>query len=57
MAPQPEFYGDENRKNNATTEKELPQKEEEETVFVMATNVCQFLKKKSRREYDERCLV
>jgi len=57
LASAPEFYGDENSKNNATTEKELPQKEKEVTIFVMATNACQFLKKKSGCEYDERCFL
>jgi hypothetical protein len=57
LAPEPEFYGDENRKNNAAAEEELPQNEKEVTIFVMATSACEFLKKKSGRKYDERCLV
>jgi len=57
VAPAPEFYGDENSKNTATAEEKLPQKKKEVTIFVMATNACQFLKKKSGREYDERCFL
>jgi hypothetical protein len=57
LAPEPEFYGDENRKDNAAAEEELPQNEKEVTIFVMPTSACEFLKKKPGRKYDERCLV